>query len=321
MRVLVTGANGFVGQWVCQALADSGIVVRGAVRRAGAPHRLPNGFVLDDRVVVGEITDGTDWRDALRGVNAVVHLAARVHVMRDRARDSVQAFRAVNVDATVHLARAAAACGVERFVYVSSVKVHGERTTSHALTEGDTPRPGDPYGQSKWEAEQALGNLASGTGLPTVVVRPPLVYGPGVRGNFLALLHAVERGIPLPFASITNERSMIGVRNLADVLLRCVMHARAVGQRFLVRDAECVGTPELIRRIATALGKRPRLWPCPRALLVGFARMVGKQAALRRLTDSLVVDGAHVRATLGWTPPVTMDEEVRATATWFRGMV
>ncbi|MDP3771517.1 MAG: NAD-dependent epimerase/dehydratase family protein [bacterium] len=318
MRVLVTGANGFVGQWVCRAMADAGIAVRGTVRRTDVPQRLPNGFALNDRVVVGEIVDGMDWGAALHGVDAIVHLAARVHVMRERARDPLEAFRAVNVHATACLARAAAACGVRRFVYVSSVKVHGERTTTHPFTEYDAPHPEDVYAQSKREAEQVLEDIAAMTGLELAIVRPPLVYGPSVRGNFFALLRAINRGIPLPFGSTVNERSMISVRNLADVLLRCVTHPRAVGQQFLVRDAESVGTRELINRIAAVLGSRPRLWPFPRALLAGFAWMVGKHATLRRLTDSLVVDGAHVRAALGWTPPVTMEEELRATAAWYR---
>lgn len=321
MRVLVTGATGFVGPWVCATLARAGMAVRGAVRHGDGPRKLSNGFVLADCVAVGAISDTTDWSAALHGVDAVVHLAARVHIMRDDAADPLQAFCAVNVDATLRLAREAAARGVTRFVFVSSVKVHGEQTELRPFTEDDAPHPGDPYAQSKWKAEQALHDLAEATSLSVVVVRPPLVYGPGVRANFLALLRLVDRNIPLPFASIANARSMIGVRNLADVLVACVTDPRASGQTFLVHDAEAVSTPELIRRMAAALGRRPRLFPFPPAVLVGIGRIMGWHAAIRRLTTSLIVDDAHVRATLGWTPPVTMEEEFRATVSWYRTTV
>ncbi|MDO8425568.1 MAG: NAD-dependent epimerase/dehydratase family protein [bacterium] len=321
MRVLVTGANGFIGQWVCRALADGGIAVRGAVRSADVQWDIPHGAARSDRAVVGALSDRTDWGVALRGVDSVVHLAARVHVMRERADDPLAAFRAVNVDATVHLARSAAARGVRRFVYVSSVKVLGERTVTRPFTEQDVPYPRDPYAQSKWEAEEALAVIAEKTGLELVIVRSPLVYGPGVGGNFFHLLRLVDRGVPLPIAHIANERSMIGVRNLADVLRQCVMHPCAAGERFLVRDTESVSTPELIRRLAAALGRRPRLWPCPRTVLMLLAAVTGRRAALRRLTESLAIDGTHVCATLGWVPPVAMEEELRATVAGYRRFV
>jgi len=266
--------------------------------------------------VVGEIDGTTDWREALHGVHAVVHLAARVHVMRDVAADPLAQYRAVNVDGTLNLARQAAAAGVRRFVFISSIKVNGEERAA-AYTEADTPAPEDAYALSKWEAEQGLRQIAAQTGLEVVILRPPLVYGPGVGANFLALMHAVARGIPLPLGAIDNRRSLIFVGNLADAILCCLEHPAAAGKTFLISDGEDVSTPALVRRMAAALGRPARLVALPIPVLRAAAALVGKSALAIRLLDSLTIDGTAIRHTLGWSPPFTLDEGLRETAAWY----
>ena len=232
--------------------------------------------------------------------------------MRETANDPLAAFRRVNTLGTERLARQAAAAGVRRFVYVSSIQVNGNRTTGSAFSECDVPKPHDPYAVSKWEAEQALYRVSAQTGLEMVVVRPPLVYGPGVKGNFLRLLQVIEHGLPLPLASVKNQRSLIGVRNLVDFLTLCVQYPAAAGETFLIADGEDVSTPELIRRLAQAMGRSARLWPCPVGPMRLAARAAGKESAIERLCGSLTVDSAKARTLLSWTPPVPMAEELGA---------
>lgn len=312
VRVLVTGATGFVGAALVPALRARGHVVRAALRRE------PAACDADERVVVGDLAPGTDWRAAVDGVDAVVHLAARVHVMHDAAADPLAEFRRVNVEGTVALARAAAAAGVRRFVFVSSIKVNGEGTApGTAYSERDPPAPRDPYGRSKAEAETALRAVSAETGIEVVIVRPPLVYGPGVRANFLRLLAWAERGVPLPFGAVDNRRSLVYVGNLADALVACVEHPAAAGCVFLVSDGEDLSTGDLVRRIARALGRQPRLLPVPAGLLGGLARLAGRGAEADRLLGSLRVDPSALRERLGWSPPHRVDDALAATARWF----
>lgn len=308
MRVLVTGADGFVGRALLPALTKAGHAARAAVR-------VPRADSAPDAVAIGDIGPETDWTAALDGIEAVIHLAARVHVMRETATDPLDQFRRVNVEGTRRLATAAAA-GVRRFVFVSSVKVNGEETAERPFTEADIPLPEDPYGISKWEAEQILGGTASG--METVVLRPPLVYGPGVKGNFLSLLKLCNRGWPLPLGAIGNARSLIYVGNLADALVRAVDHPAAAGETFLVSDGEAVSVPELVRRIAAALDRPARLLPVPPGLLRAGAALIGRPGAAKRLLGSLVVDDQRIRKILAWQPPFTMVEGLRETAAWFR---
>jgi nucleoside-diphosphate-sugar epimerase len=303
MSVLVTGASGFVGRAVMARLAGDGHAVRAAVRR---PMRDWPGVVED--VIVGDLTPTTRWHDALASVDTVIHLAARVHVMHDAAADPLAEFRRVNVEGTLNLARQAAAAGVSRFVFVSSVKVHGEAGT---FTEADLPAPADAYGVSKHEAEEGLRRIAADTGLEVAILRPPLVYGPGVKANFLSMMRIVARGIPLPFGAVRNRRSLIALDNLVDVVLVCAVHPAAANQTFLVSDGEDLSTPDLIRRLARAMGRPARLVPVPMSLLSAGAAIVGRRAVAQRLFESLRVDIAKVRATLGWTPPISVDEGLR----------
>ena len=307
-RILVTGASGFVGRRLTATLAASVRVVRAAVRTA-AP--LAAGPVYES-VIVGNLEAVTDWRATLDDVGTVVHLAARVHVMRDTAADPLTAFRAVNVQGTLNLARQAAAVGVKRFVYVSSVKVNGEGTSpGRAFTEADAPNPQDAYGQSKYEAEQGLRQLSADTGMEVVVIRPPLVYGHGVKANFAALMRAVKRGWPLPLGAVHNQRSLVALSNLVDFIVTCITHPQAANQTFLVGDGQDLSTTELVRGMAQAAGVPARLLPVPVWALQAGASLLGKGDAVQRLCGNLQVDISKARSLLGWVPPVSVAEGLR----------
>ena len=310
MRVAVTGAAGFVGQSLCATLLARGISTRQIVRRKST--------AAIDEVAVGGIGPETDWAIALDGVETLIHCAARVHLLSDPAVDPLATYRAVNVAGTRRLAEQAAALGVRRLVFLSSVKVNGERTPPGSpFSASDTPAPEDPYGMSKWEAEQELWRVAQQTGLEAVVVRPPMVYGPGVRANFLRLTKLVKRGVPLPLGAIQNYRSLLGLDNLVDMLIRCIFHPAAAGQTFLVSDGDDLSTPELIRGLARAIGRPARLLPVPPALLRLGGNVTGRRAEIERLIDSLQVDIRHTCKTLEWNPPMTVDEGFqRAVGRW-----
>jgi nucleoside-diphosphate-sugar epimerase len=302
VSVAITGANGFVGRGLVSALAARGQTVRPLVRSA------TTGTALG----VGDIGANTDWSAALAGVECVIHAAARVHVRAETAADPLVAFRAVNVAGTRRLAEHAAAAGVRRLVFVSSVKVNGERTAPRTpFVASDPPAPVDAYGLSKWEAEQALHRVAETTGLEVVVVRPPLVYGPGVGANFLQLLGLVERGWPLPLGAVENRRSLVALDNLVDLLIRCIDHPAAAGRTFLVSDDRDLSTPELIRGLAAALGRKACLLPVPQSLLRMGARFAGRAAEGERLLGSLQVDITATRDALAWTPPISVEEGLR----------
>lgn len=309
-RILVTGASGFVGQALTAALASAGYQWIAATRR---PPPAPD----SPHVVVGDIGPGTDWRAALQDIDCVVHLAARTHVLDDRSSDPYAAYRHINVLGTTTLAQQAAAAGVRRLIFLSSIKVNGEATTTHPYTENDTPQPEDAYGVSKLEAEEALKRIGTDTGLETVVLRPPLVYGPGVKGNFLRLLRLIERGMPLPLSSINNRRSLVGVANLADAIIASIAPPLAAGKTYLVSDGEDISTPRLISRLAHAMGMTPHLLPCPPALLNAGAALCSKRAVAARLTGSLQIDNSRIRHDLGWQPRYSLDQGLKSTAQWY----
>lgn len=305
-RVLVTGANGFVGRALRAELQKRALSFATAVRQK------QTGTEYEEHEI-GALTGNTNWENALFDCDTVIHLAARVHVMRDDAQDPLAAFRAVNVDASLNLARQAISAGVKRFVFVSSVKVNGEKTTEHPFTAFDIPAPEDPYGQSKWEAEIELKRLAQASGLELVIVRPPLVYGPGVRANFLRLMQLVKMGLPLPLGAINNRRSMVAVDNLCDLLVLCARHPAAAGQTFMVSDDHDVSVSELLHMLAQAMQKRSLLLPVPATLLAGIATLMGKSEVANRLLDSLQVDINHTKTTLQWQPPLSMDLALKNT--------
>lgn len=314
MTVLVTGANGFVGRAICERFLQSGATVRGAVR--AVDRAVPLGV---QKVVAGDVELRADRAALLRGIELVVHAVGRAHQMRDRAQDPLSAHRKVNVEGTIELAREAAAHGVRRFAYVSSVKVHGEgRATPYV--ESDLPAPADPYAVSKWEAEQALRQLGSQTGLEVVIVRPPLVYGPGVGANFLRLMQFVARGLPLPLGAIRNRRSLVFVGNLADAVFRAATSPAAPGKTYLVSDGMDLSTPDLVRAIASALGCPARLLPVPPGAIRLGAALLGKRHAAERLLGSLFVDSSAIRRDLGWLPPFSVAEGLGVTARSFRAL-
>ena len=312
MRVLITGANGFVGRALGRELLRRGRRVRAAVRRDAG---LPDGCEVR---VVGDLGPDTDWSAALEGVDAVAHLAARVHVMRERAADPLAAFRRTNVEGTLRLARSAAAAGVRRLVFLSSVKVLGEATPDGPFTDSSPVNPQDPYGASKREAETGLFELAARSGMEVAILRPPLVYGPGVKGNFLSLLRLIDRGVPLPLAAIDNRRSLLYLGNLVDAVDLCLSHDGAAGRTFLIRDGEDLSSAELVRRLAAALGRRARLFSLPEGVLRLAANCIGRRAAAQRLLGSLTVDDRRIRSELDWQPPFTVDQGLAETAIWWR---
>lgn len=309
-EVLVTGASGFVGSAVCSSLL--GIrAVRGAVRKPGE-YCSREGVQL----VGGELSADFDWSDALAGVSAVVHCAARVHVMNEESSDPLAEFRRVNVYGTLRLASQAASAGVKRFVFLSSIKVNGEQTQVNSpFTADQQPNPSDPYGVSKMEAEDALRALAQETGMEVVIIRPPLVYGPGVKANFLAMMRWLRRGILLPLGAVTgNKRSLVALDNLVDLIVTCLDHPGASNQTFLVSDGENLSTAALLRRMGVALGRPARLIPVPVSLLKLGASILGKPGVMQRLCGSLEVDVSKTRELLDWVPPISLDEGLRRTA-------
>lgn len=308
-KIFVTGAAGFVGQALSRRLLPTGKKVVAAVRSA------PGRIHATEIVHVGDIGSSTVWGRALLGVDAVVHLAARVHDVAGHAR--LADYREVNSLGTIHLARAAAEAGVRRFVFLSSVKVNGETTRGLPFTADTAPNPRDFYAISKWEAEQALQRIASESGMDVVILRPPLVYGPNVKANFLRLLRWVDMGIPFPLGAVDNRRSMIYLRNLVDVLIACLEHPAAAGNTYLVSDGEDVSVPDLLRGIAAVMGKSVRLWNCPEKLLRLMAQCVGKSAEANRLLDSLQVDSSKIRRELSWTPPFSVQQGIQETVEWY----
>ena len=303
MKILVTGATGFVGTALRAKLATAGDECVPAVRSQSG---LPN------EVVVGNLDESTDWRTALAGCDAVIHLAAQVHVMNNALQSTLARYRTTNTDATLSLARQAAQAGVKRFVFISTIKVNGEGRDA-PYRETDAAAPEDAYAISKWEAEQVLRRIERETGLEVVILRPPLVYGPGVKANFLRLMQTVHKGWPLPLGAIHNQRSLLYLGNFVDVIRVCVEHRNAAGQTFLLDDGEPVSTPDLIRMLARAMGRPARLMSVPRGMLEWVGTLVGKRSAVGRLVGSLFVDSSLIRSRLGWVPPYTLRQGLDET--------
>jgi nucleoside-diphosphate-sugar epimerase len=311
-RVLVSGATGFVGQQLCEQLARVGFVVRAALRTDRA---VP--VCIAEKIVCGNINGATQWSTALENVDFVVHAAARTHVLHDTPVNT-RLYVETNADGTQALAAESARRGVRRFIYLSSVKVNGEGSAQRAYRADDEPRPQDAYGRSKWLAEQRLWETVAAAPMQAAVVRSPLVYGPGVRANFLRLLRCVDRERFLPLGAVRNQRSLVSIWSLCDLLIRLLEHPAASGRTWMVSDGEDVSTPELVRRIARAMDRSARLVSVPPQLLRMTGGLLGKGSEVRRLCGSLTVDIAPTRARLGWSPPVSMDEALARTVSWYQ---
>ncbi|TFD17776.1 NAD-dependent epimerase/dehydratase family protein [Cryobacterium sp. TMT2-23] len=311
MKILVTGSNGFVGCHLTSHLASLGHTVGGGVRSQGsAPERTTE-------VVMGDLSGATDWTGLLQGFDVVIHLAARVHVMNDTSADPLSEFRRVNSLATAALARAAATQGVTRLVFLSSIKVNGESTSGRGFTALDRPAPNDPYGISKHEAEVALRGVERDSDLEIVIVRTPLVYGPGVKGNFAKMLSLVHVGVPLPLGALRNRRTMVSVWNLVDLLEKCSVDPRAAGALVLAGDAFSPSTPQLLREMTSAMGKKPRVFPLPLAFMRLGGRLTGKTAVVSRLTESLEVVAGSSSTDWAWKPPHAFADSILRTVTWY----
>ena len=313
-KVLITGVNGFVGKALSDELVIKGFNVNGTVRSVMSVD-FPGAIT---KFVIKDIDSKTDWQNALQGVDVVIHLAARVHVMKDTAIDALSELRRVNVEGTLNLARQAVEAGVQRFIFISSIKVNGEGSIlGQPYTPEDQPAPVDPYGISKREAEDVLRQLASETGMEVVIIRPPLVYGPGVKANFQSMMRWLDKGIPLPLGAIHNRRSLVSLDNLIDLIVTCIHHPAAANQIFIAGDGEDLSTTELLQRMAAGLGKKAWLIPVPSFILEWGARLVGKQAITQKLCGSLQVDISKARDLLDWKPPVSVDEALRKTAQYY----
>lgn len=308
--ILLTGATGFVGRNLCSQLLASKYDVTAVIRRED--DSLPSGIKTQ---VVGSIESVKGWEDICLNVDVIIHTAARVHVMDDVSSNPLEEFRKVNTQATLNLARQAAKVGVKRFIFISSIKVNGESTSKgQAFTPEDRFIPNDPYALSKYEAEQGLLELAKRTGLEVIIIRPPLVYGPNVKANFLSMLKWVRRGAVLPLGAIHNQRSLVAVDNLVSFVIYCIDHPKATNEIFLISDGEDVSITELLTKVAKAFGKKLYLIPAPVGLMNFVAKIIGKSDVACRLFDSLQIDSSKARDLLDWKPVITMDEQLKKTA-------
>lgn len=308
-NILVTGATGYVGQALLDDLITTHHNVVAAVRSS------PEKIKADRVVLIDDIGPGTDWSGHLQGIDVIIHLAARVHMMSDNASDPLFENRKINLDGTVQLARAACNAGVSRFIFTSTIKVNGEATPPQTpFDEHSPPNPNNPYGQSKWEAEQALIDICSSSKMEYCILRPPIVYGPKIKGNFQSLLGLCQKNPPLPLASIKNKRSLIYVKNLTNAIIACLENPQAANQLFLVSDEDDLSVPELITKICLAFGQKPKLFPFPAILLKFLGIITRKSNSIQRLLDSLCLNSQKIQTQLKWHPPFTVEEGLQATA-------
>ncbi len=313
MHVMVTGGNGFVGRELCSTLVEKGCKVTAAVRKIEHVDQAKINYIS-----VGDISNQTLWADALQDIDVVVHLAARVHVMHDDALNPLDEFRLVNVAGTEHLARCAADKGIKRIVYISSIKVNGEESVNcNRFSEMDDSLPIDPYGVSKWEAEESLCKIAQETGLEVVIIRPPLIYGEGVKANFYNLIKLCDTNIVLPFGAIENKRSLVYLGNLVDFIALCAEHPKAINETFLISDDCDISTSDLIKGMKQVLGRKNFLISIPKYFLVFMLTLIGKKSVVSRLCGNLQVDTAKAKTLLGWRPPYTFEQGLKTTIDWY----
>ncbi len=306
MNIFITGANGFVGQTLCKTLSNNGEYVIASIRNS-------NMNIQANKVIVSQLDTNTDFTNILQITDVIVHLAARTHVLNDQSTNPYQTYAAINIDATKNLATQAISAGVKRFIFLSSVKVNGEQTNEKPFNELDIAKPEDNYGKTKHLAEEMLKELTQYTSMELVIIRPPLVYGHGVKANFDKLIRLCKISIPLPFGTISNQRSIIYIENLIDFIVSCVRHPLAANQTFLISDDDDVSTTQLIRSIRQVLGKPLLLIPVPQKWLVGILNLRGKKSLAIRLCGNLQVDIGKAKLLLGWKPPYTFSEGIHKT--------
>ncbi|WP_135081447.1 SDR family oxidoreductase [Terasakiella sp. SH-1] len=305
-RVLVTGATGFVGSRLCQFLNEQSISVRGSTRRPPHTHNQKIEYIN-----IGDINNDTNWQDALKNIDIVVHCAARVHIMNDIADNPLEEFRKTNVEGTRQLADQAAQHGVKRFIFLSSIKVNGESSSPNfPFKNSDRPHTEDPYGQSKWEAEQALNAIAAKSNMEVCIIRPSLIYGPGVKANFKRLQNLATKGWPVPFGSLNNLRSYVFIDNLCDCIKICLTHPQAANQTFLISDGHDLSVRQLYEKLCFAQGHKAKLINIPAKWMELIAKVLGKQDQVGRLTQYLQVDSTPLQSKLGWQPPVSVDQAI-----------
>jgi nucleoside-diphosphate-sugar epimerase len=306
MNILVTGATGFIGNKLCQVLSMRGDAVVAVARKQV---NIDTNITVINKV----LSKDTDWQDCLKDIDVVIHLAGRAHVMNDVSENPYQAYADINIDATKQLAEQAALSGVKRFIYLSSIKVNGERTKDIAFSETDSPQPEDDYGKTKYEAEKALNSIGKDTGMEVVIIRPPLVYGEGVKANFKSLIKLAQLNIPLPFGAIRNKRSLVYIENIIDFILLCTHHPSAANQTFLISDDDDVSITRLIQEIKEASGKRSLLIPVPQSWLKFVLQLIGKSSLSDRLLGNLQVDMTKAKTLLDWKPPFTVEQGINKT--------
>lgn len=311
----ISGSSGFVGRSLCKRLLIEGHRIRGALL---APASSPFQETNFEPVIINPLESQPSLESSLTGADIVIHLAARVHVMQESSNDPLKEFRKVNLDGSAHLARQAAQAGVKRFVFMSSIGVNGNSSGDTPYTEQDTPQPHSPYALSKYEAEQRLKEIGADYGMEVVIVRAPLVYGPYNPGNFLTLLKAVHRMLPLPFGTVNNQRSFLYIDNLVDALCCCAVHPKAANKTYLVSDGEEISTSQLIRDLAANMNKHAYLLPVPASILRQIAKFLGRSSQIEQLVGSLVIDSSKIRRELDWTPPFTIAHGLQQTADWYR---
>jgi nucleoside-diphosphate-sugar epimerase len=299
-RILVTGANGFVGSALCRRLRSDGFEVVAGVRSPTS----------ELQTKMPSLQGNVDWRPILEQCHAVIHAAGRAHVLNDFEKDSLSEFRKVNVDGTLCLAEQAAKMGVKRFIYISSIKVNGN-SCRKSFTEADIPAPEDNYGLTKHEAEIGLKDLARRTGMEVVILRPTLIYGPNVLGNLYLLMRVIEKGYPLPFANVKNRKTFLGIDNFVDLISLCVLHPNAANQTYLVGDAEVTSVSDLIRDLGDAMHRPTRLFPFPQRIMIAATRILGMGDKISKLIGDLWIDGSKVNRELGWTPPLSQKQGLK----------
>ncbi len=309
-HILVSGANGFIGQALCQHLVSKGFYVRGSIRDRSA---LTNKDKASDYFETGSLENEIDWTDALHGMDYVIHLAAISEVSKERSTEAPELFQHININTTQRLAAQAAQSGVKRFIYISTIKVNGELSQENAFSPSDLPTPQSCYGKSKLEAEQQVTAICEKTGMETIIIRPTIVYGPGAHGNILRLMKLINTGLPIPLGLVQNKRSLVSIENLCDLIVTCLLKEHLTNRVFLAADGEDISSPDLIRLLAGLMGKKAHLWPVPVPLLKLLGILTFRTGEIRRLTGSLQVDASETRKLLDWTPPYRMKDALKIT--------